>query len=797
MDKKKKISIISALFICMFLSWAFPTYAQDVDKILIKDKYYEDIVGKDSITLFLKILGHDEKSSAEVDTSDLRNHLDLLENNELVPNDNWTVKILTDGQRIPNDYTISVLVDQSIPISGKDKIYDAVYTLVKRAHDGCVYLSFFGEEVSESKLVTRENYKDFYNQFQESAETNCFYSALYAKLTEFNFGDTEYDDWIKKQKDYKKNRDIFLRAGEAQDHNLLFIFTKGNDTPLFERLNFIKITDYQGRTDIVAPKVYAFFYDTGNGIDKDMERALIGVTNPRDSNHELIRNRQGNYMSSDNIQDVLQEFEQALKSEMYDFGLTYQVPKNKSYSGIVNYVTLWDGEEKGNDMISIGSPENPWPTQEENVIDSVKKYLTALIVALLTIILFIAIMKIVIPCIKSTVFAAKYYQKYKPMENVKTLTCPLCRTEIMPGEKIVNRCRHIMHVRCWKANDFKCVEYGQNCKDGIQEHIHWDSLFSKETLRDCFLAIMGVCAGLVSWIIYELLGRSLFKGLATGIVRAFFNTDGQTLGITTECISKISAFLTIGLLLGFFLSFIFRYFDGVKRRSWTSFLEITGLSLLSSLIGMSAFALGGIILCLWLSPSDTFIPWYCSFPAYLLFSVCISLSLTIKSDIPMKSALLGGLVSAIIGFFVLYYSRATGKRGWMNMLIDFVIYGGGLGASLVTVRMLAEKYFLVVKNGIKNGLRIPIHKWMNVGNKVTIGMTQQCEIQMAWEKSNKVAKEHVQLYVDKNRSQAMLKPLATTTFNMRMDLNSANKPIPLFNGDTFKIGDTIFQYVEN
>ena len=38
----------------------------------------------------------------------------------------------------------------------------------------------------------------------------------------------------------------------------------------------------------------------------------------------------------------------------------------------------------------------------------------------------------------------------------------------------------------------------------------------------------------------------------------------------------------------------------------------------------------------------------------------------------------------------------------MNMLLDFVIYGGGLGASLITVRMLAEKYFLIVQNGIRS-----------------------------------------------------------------------------------------------
>ena len=116
----------------------------------------------------------------------------------------------------------------------------------------------------------------------------------------------------------------------------------------------------------------------------------------------------------------------------------------------------------------------------------------------------------------------------------------------------------------------------------------------------------------------------------------------------------------------------------------------------------------------------------------------------------MKSALLGGLISATIGFLVLI-SGSIGNIGWMNMLLDFIIYGGGLGASLVTVRMLAERYFLIIKNGVKAGQKIPIHKWMNAtggGNKVSIGATGECEVQMNWEKSNMVAKEHVQLYIN-------------------------------------------------
>ena len=128
-----------------------------------------------------------------------------------------------------------------------------------------------------------------------------------------------------------------------------------------------------------------------------------------------------------------------------------------------------------------------------------------------------------------------------------------------------------------------------------------------------------------------------------------------------------------------------------------------------------------------------------------------------------------------------------------------MIYGGGLGASLITVRMLAERYFLIIKNGVRAEQRIPIHKWMNAtggGNKVSIGMTGECEIQTNWEKSNKVAKEHAILFIDHEKQLPVLKPLAPgVIFNTRAELPVGKSTI-LSNGDTFKIGDTIFQYTE-
>ena len=793
MDKKKKMNRLKPLVLSLTLALTSLVYAQDVSSIQFCDKQYG--LESDSITLFLKVLNSNNKP-ANINASILKDHIQVFEDGVAIPSEKQEIRQLFSGQRIPPGYTFSVLVDLCIPESGKDQIYEAIGTLLESTSDSCVFLSFFGEEVGKSQIVTKENYPSFKKKFMHTAEEKYFYSALYAKLAEFNWLNAPLIESVMTEDGYATEDAIFVHGREALDKNIMFIFTEGNILPQIEPISFHEVVEFQNDTSLNIPKVYAFFYDAGNGIDEDVELTLRTITQPR------LATRQGAYLPSDNIQNVIKNFKEAFQNEMYNFAFTYQVPEDKSYKGRVQYEAFWNDKSFGTEVFSIGTEENEWPKRVQHTSDWVSKYLIALLVTLLTILFFILVMKVLVPCFKSLLFRIKYYNKYKPEANVQKRICHYCRREILPGDPIVNRCMHIMHTQCWKENGFKCAEYGQNCKDGIQDHIDWKGLFSKNTLRDCFQTIAGICAGLVSWIIYNLLGNGTFGALARGIVNTFYSKKDELVGgLTTECITKVSSFLTIGLLLAFFLSLVFRYFDGVRKKDWKSLLKILGWSLVSGIIGMAAFAVGGMILCLLLSPSDTYIPWFYSIPAYLLFSVCTSLSLTIKSTIPTKSALLGGLISALIGFFVLYFSAITiARRGWMSMLLDFVIYGGGLGASLVTVRMLAEKYFLVIKNGVKAGQRIPIHKWMNAsggGNKVTIGMTERCEIQMTWEKSNKVAKEHIQLYVDHTRSQAMMKPLATNViFNSRAEL-PVNKPIALSNNDTFTVGDTIFQYIEN
>ena len=798
MDKKKKISVRSILLIGVLLFATILNAQVEVGSVEFSDIYYnpDAIKGQnDSITLYLKFLDAQGRRLEYVNEDNIRNFLQIYEGNTLI--ENYDLKA---EKGIPRECTFSILIDLTISPEDKPTIYKSIKEkLIQNAPDSCVFVSFMlNDSITKSRLVTKENIELLEKGFANTSDEQYIYKALCYKLQEFNnVIDPSFPEKMKTINwEFESNIAQRAKLKGHKDKNFLFIFINGNQrassneiVAVSEAIEF-KDALWNKRDSIIVPHIYAFYF--GKSLDDSVNLLL-----------EEITEGNGKYKQSENF-DV-NDFKEGIDDAMYDFAFTYKAIKG-TYIGDVDYTAKWGiNTIVGKRRLAIGSKETPWLNEEVTTDKTIIKYLVALLVALLTMVFFIFVMKIVIPYFKSKSFAVKYYKKYVPEANVQRRICHYCKQDIQPGQMVVVKCKHIMHIHCWKQNGYKCAEYGQNCKTGIQEHIEWRELLRMTTIRDCYQAISGILAGLIGWIVFELTGRGLFTSMATSITNIFYGKNDQISSIANTCIDKVSAFLTIGLLLGFFLSLVFRYNDEYRKKDWKVYLKIVLLSILTGIIGMAAFAVGGIIMCSLLSATGFGnIPWYFSFPAYLLFSICTSLSLTIKSSIPIKSAMLGGLCSAVIGFLVLYFSDFISpefieKYPWMPMLLNFIIYGGGLGASLVTVRLLAEKYFLVIQNGVKAGQKIPIHKWMNAtggGNKVSIGMTGECEIQMNWEKSNKVAKEHAQLFIDHAKSLPMIKPLAVgVIYNTRAEL-PVGKPSVLSNGDTFTIGDTIFQYTE-
>lgn len=160
--------------------------AQDVKEVQFSDKKYEYGIGKDSISLFLKVLDSDGNRSTEVTGGDLEKYLVIYEDGKIISSDRRNIQELSSGQRIPSDFTFSVLVDLNIPEEGKNQIYETVGNLVKSAPDSCVYLSFFGDEVTQSEVITKQNYADYESKFLRNSVNKFFYGAIYSKLAEFS-----------------------------------------------------------------------------------------------------------------------------------------------------------------------------------------------------------------------------------------------------------------------------------------------------------------------------------------------------------------------------------------------------------------------------------------------------------------------------------------------------------------------------------------------------------------------------------------------------------------------------------
>ncbi|MDR1761467.1 MAG: hypothetical protein LBR55_03355, partial [Bacteroidales bacterium] len=186
------------------------------------------------------------------------------------------------------------------------------------------------------------------------------------------------------------------------------------------------------------------------------------------------------------------------------------------------------------------------------------------------------------------------------------------------------------------------------------------------------------------------------------------------------------------------------------------------------------------------------IPW-------ILFGIGIALCLSVKTTIKTKDAIIGGLISGLVSFVVLFSSYIFSPFG---MFLSFILCSAGIGISIVAKHYTAQKYFLKYTHKNKTG-EIAIHKWMSESggkNEVTIGKSVHSIIQINWATEGEKEKIHdiqAKLYIDKKHSKPCIVALEE---GLQLDGGSReariNVPNTLEHGRTFVIGETKFEYIE-
>ncbi len=696
---------------------------------------------------------------------------------------------------IPSDITISLLVDRSGSINEIEmkKIRAAVEAFVQHVPDGCLYLSWFHDDISSSVPLTKENFNDA--MLQISNKNTALYNAVYTKLLEFE--STSILPNMGFEPELSRNKELAKRGSV---NNYLIVLTDGVDDveniskysdPEFEQISLPKLLTTLNNFKSKV-KVYALgFGENSDAFDEEaLKRICMASGNPN-----------GYFLAKPD--ELFELFKVKLTDKLTpDYEMKFLNPKGKTYQGNERVLSVEISAPGSNVQKAIGSVNYGLGSNTKQYVVGKEElwgdFFKGLIAGVVFFLVIMIIIQLIIPLIKNKIFDSKYVHKYKASENEIRSECPYCGDPFVNGEPVVEKCKHVVHKVCWGDFGHVCPEYGQNCNDGKQDYFDITDPFSKKN-KIYYLkwVLYGLISGFLTWILYLLLKDWNFIESISLKTVGWISPNITDESAKNLFVDKISSLLLIGTLLGLYLTAFFGYVEDFRQKNLKVYGQILLRGLIGGISGFISFFLGSIILILLNQPYNSFlfdwIPW-------VIFGISLGFVLAIKSTIVWKHGVIGGLISIIFCFIVLFFM--VGDMGYPALLIGFMIYGAGLGFSIATVRMAAEQYFLNIIQGKKYEEKIPVHKWMSFQgghNEVYIGSGGSCEIQMNWEKNNtEIADRHAKMFINTNRNIPVIVSLEegmTTVYDDRIEMD-AGKEYDLFNGTTFKIGSSVFRYVE-
>ena len=700
---------------------------------------------------------------------------------------------------ISDQISMLFLVDRSGSISQDELLeqYMQICHIIDILPNTKIYLSFMDSTVTPSLLATKENMKfKFYEEFVVKAGTQKYlYKAIMAKMEELSgTSGTHYPEVPHNP------------ALQDSTQKMLFVFTDGkvvNDDGTFIGADFFKwkseiweLSEKQAHSEIPYVPIHCIYIGdpAATANIKDEMEALCASAPTKDA-------LKGQFHTLFDVAQLQETLMGTIDSIAADYRLVLLNPAGKTYDGTQRTLTIMLRDNAT--MLAQGVMNYAFGNQHVPIVvaadddntSNAHTIITGLLYGLIFILLAYMILQYLVPWIQYKVFCKKYIVEYRRGSSgspVEQQHCYHCKEPFQDGDKIVVKCEHVVHLECWEENRNRCPEYGiHNCSKGI----HY---YNKERLSDprnapyfVMWMVYGLAAGLVSWLFMRLLySETLFAPMITRLVELLRPSDAPMGFSTLSFVSKIQSMLLCGIVLGFFITLFFSYQIEFRKKN----LKIWGMMLLRALVGCAvgfvAFLLGAVVIILMGKDTNCI---YTDWIPWALFAVGIALVLSFKTDINLKSALIGGLISVLISFVVLYL--ATFAKEVLSMF-SYMIYAAGFGIAIAVVHFVSEKYFLRISGPVKER-DIAIYKWMSVTggfNKVTIGKSIDCILEMNWDDAENIADKQVEIYLENDRPYC--RALSDGTRLPSGQLLPKGHSILLNHGTEFTIGNTLFTYIE-
>lgn len=695
------------------------------------------------------------------------------------------IKDLTDIS-VHNDFSkdidVLIIVDKSenmgadVYLAMREAIVNFAEALPKSAR---IYISALGNEVTATERVTPgESIRTYIrsDEMCEQADDQInIYSALIAKIQEFK-NMPESDSFIPEM---AHNAEL---AADTQTDKYVYFFTGNIDQytdPAFMDAKFKFVDDEYLPVPEQLKAIYCVYFGSEFG---EYENEMNFIC------HRSANGRVFQEFSTDSLTAM---FASTIDPEAMDYRITWAPQDGAAFNSRATGFQLKAEKVQaaGSIQMAVAAVDSPLLADTEAGNDWLKNSLLWCVILLVAAWL---ILQLLVPFINYQIFRSRYVKKFHIADAHKNLVlqqCYYCKGEFEEGDLIVTKCKHTVHAECWDENNGRCPEYGiSDCKDGIYTY-NRKNLLDRKNAPDCiYWVLAGLAGGLASWLLLQYVqGCGMFEGLIGKLVSVFYGDQASS--ALPAFIGKIQPGIWCGILFGFVITLLFSLMSAFQKGSAVSYVFALVRAICGAVAGAVAFIIWGAACvalqqsgnCLWLD----WLPW-------ILTGLGVAACLAVKSEVSVKNALMAGLLGAIVAY-LLISSLPVEIIG----AIGCMLFGAVIGGAVAIVQYPSESYFLHVEGSTKQR-DIAIYKWMNSAGgsrHVTIGRSDECVIQMTWDKSEQIADKQLELYLEKDLPYALALADGTVLDENAQPL-PVGKTIRLKHGCAFTIGETLFTYIE-
>ncbi len=511
----------------------------------------------------------------------------------------------------------------------------------------------------------------------------------------------------------------------------------------------------------------------------------------------------GKYYDKFDGKSLLEEMTNNVNPNAADYVFVFTNPDNKVYNGkrMAVHIDVY----KNDKLLTHDTKQYVYGNELNPIIVNGAPTRVIILQGIIFVILFGIIayltLQFVIPYIDYRIFLRKYVIAFtKPSIIYRGIqvgdSCYYCKAPFIYGEKIVVKCKHVMHKDCWDENGYHCPEHGRHCPEGSHYYNSINLIDKRNSPFYTIWVFLAIPTALICWMWFLLKAPNSSSSLLLDLIYSIRdinpNTDDkrqmyENFANNLYCASILG--YTFNATLAFIFSYLAHNTHPLKERLKLAF----GKAVVAGIAGYIIYLMGSIVCIILNMGIDTmildWIPSVVNIMA-LVYIISYKTRIVIRRNFIIAAVVIS-IASTIIGTQM---TSTTYVDMRLALLIHQLINAICIALSLAIMAPRAEKMFLHVEGAIKS-MDIALYKWLRTSahSRVTIGRSVDCNLQLTWDMKSNIAPIQAEICYKNGR-------LCLHTIEEGVTVN--NKPLKsdsyyrLVHGKKFAIGETFFTYEE-